>query len=427
MTVAAIDQIRLRRAVPPELRIQRGVLEQGATRFRLLVLACGLAIGPMLLASSSPWIEVRMTMNETNFRSVRIQGDGVPDAQMRPLVSACTARCVIGPDGWLIEQHIANMIRIYYLDGGDVLSWLSITGKVELPEAWKKRWSKARAHAMEGGPDTNWIFLAISPGRMPMEDIGVQLPWFAFGSGGYLREPGRRVPLLGQIIRATPGVFGFRDETETFPDELGLPKKVDLVASAKLFAKALSHESLIRVGRSPSQIRAIVNEGSGLREGALEASYRVVASTNYNGLIIPTLFTYEEFEARAGLKPGVTLTVVGRVDSIEPSAKPELVLVAGQRYSVSDNRFRHPGRLVDQISYAVTNGQIPPKDDPGLQRLFEKAVAAAPLDPVRKVHWALYVTFVALAAGPIIGLLASRRNRKRICPMVNIGQSQTKR
>ena len=101
--------------------------------------------------------------------------------------------------------------------------------------------------------------------------------------------------------------------------------------------------------------------------------------------------------------------------------------MAGQRYSVSDNRFRHPGRLVDQISYAVTNGQIPPKDDPGLQRLFEKAVAAAPLDPVRKVHWALYVTFVALAAGPIIGLLASRRNRKRICPMVNIGQSQTKR
>jgi len=50
----------------------------------------------------------------------------------------------------LIEQHIANMIRIYYLDGWDVLSWLSITGKVELPEAWKKRWSKARAHAMEG-------------------------------------------------------------------------------------------------------------------------------------------------------------------------------------------------------------------------------------------------------------------------------------
>lgn len=383
----------------------------------LLVAPCLLLIGSLIQAHGSPWIEVRVTVSQTNFPP-GLMKDGL-DSGSEPKGRGATwsVRCITGSDRWLIEQTTGNSVITSFFDGTNLLSTTKFTGKLVLPEAMLARMKKvlppSKMKSIEKEPDTNWVHLTIYPNPVPLDDLGAHLPWLAFCSGSHLRRPNHRVPLMGSIISASPGAFGFRDETKTFPDDLGLPENLRLFASAKLFAKSLTDDSLSRVGRKPAEVRAILHARSGFPDGMLVANYEVLAYTNCGGVTVPTLFTYEEFGARGRDKPSLKLAAVGRADSIQPGTEPQMILVPGQRYTVVDYRFRHPDRLVDQIQYVITNGLIPTTNDAGLRSLFDRRVAVAPRDPIKQVHFMLYIFFVALLAGPVVLLARAVRRRAR--------------
>ena len=370
------------------------------------------ALAMLASAHASPVLEVRLRVEATNFFHLRALTTNAPPARSQALASHWTARCIIRHKDWLLETVLPNAVKTDFYDGTNILQTTKITRKAEVPDATRKLLPPAVLKGIDHEPsESDWIFLTISPGDAPLESVEVQLPWLAFCSGAYLRKPGRLISLPTAITRSRPGAFGFKDHTKTFPDDLGLPRTVDFLASAELFAKAVSHESLNRFGRSIVEIRRAVSPNSGLPEGFVKATYRVTTETNVGGWIIPTSFVYEEFQPMTD-GAATIIVAVGLVDSIKESSGPTFTLSPTERYSVADYRFRHPRKVVDQIRYAITNGQVPLTSDPALRRLFEKRVAASPVDPVIKAHVGIYVVFTALVAGPVIAAAVARLRRK---------------
>lgn len=380
--------------------------------FRSALAAAAMAL--LISAHASPYLEIRLSVVQTNFGRITLDAH-TTNAVSSTLVNQWTARCMVGRGNWLIEDtYVPGILNTYFFDGTNVLQTSEITRIVELPEELKRlRPPRLGSDSAHGPSQSDWIFLTISPEEVPLDNLGSQLSWLALCSGQYLRKPGRLLPLPTALTRAYAGAFGFKDNTDTFSDELGLPRSVGMLASAKLSAMAVKHESLFRTGRSSAAIRNSISPHANFPEGFLKASYRVLTHTNFGGWIIPTSFTYEDFAPAAGGGATPILIAAGAVDSIKGSIEPTFTLSPTVRYSVADYRFRHPSKTVDQIHYAITNGQVQPTTDPALRRMFERQVAAAPFDPVIKVHYGIYVVFMALLAGPVIAAAVFRLRRKR--------------
>ena len=120
------------------------------------------------------------------------------------------------------------------------------------------------------------------------ETASLNLPWFAFCSGPYLKRPGRSVPLPAPA--ANRAAFGFRDETKVFTDSLGLPERVDLFTSKR----------------------------------QTKCEYRVQQSTNVLGWNFPSAFTVLQNEPDQFDQWHRQLTATGRVTVIRPAASPDL-------------------------------------------------------------------------------------------------------
>ena len=373
------------------------------------------ALSVALLSSghASPYLELSLRIIQTNFHYAKMLGNGTSNAAPQERVRQWSARCTVGGSDWLIQSAaVPNAVSTYFFDGTNVLQTTKITAKPKFSSELTNGVALGYISPIAWQPsESDWIYLGICPGCIPLEDIGAQLPWLALCSGTYLRRPGRVLPLPGVVTRICPGAFAFKDRTECFTDQLGLPRAVDFFASSELLPKSVKHESLFRLGKSTAAIRNAVRPRLGLPEGFLEARYRVLAHTNVAGCIIPTSFVYEEFRPAAGGGAAPALVVAGLVSSIEESSAPTFALSPTARYSVSDYRFRHPTKVVDQIHYAITNGKIPPTTDAALRRLFDKQVGTAAIDPVVKAHFGIYVVFTALLAGPVIAMAVARLRR----------------
>lgn len=68
---------------------------------------------------------------------------------------------------------------------------------------------------------------------------------------------------------------------------------------------------------------------------------------------------------------------------------------------------------MDQIRYAITNGQVPATTDPMLRGLFERQAAAAQIDPVVKARFGVFTVLTVLLAGPVIAVAAMWFRRKQ--------------
>ena len=400
----------------PGRRSLLGFAKQQRWLLRVRFIWAVAGIGLMATAHASPCVEVRLSVVQTNFRRTTL--DSSTNATPARVVHRWTARCMVDRENWLIETtFMPGLLNTYFFDGTNVLQTSQVTRQIEPPEELRslvrpRLHSGSTAKAVQSG----WSFLTISPGEIPLDDLGSQLPWLAFCSGQYLRKPDRVVPLPTALARGYAATFGFKDDTVTFSDELGLPRSVRLLASAKLSKLAVKHESLVRVGKSSSEIRNAISPHATFPDGFLKGRYQVLTHTNFGGWNIPTSFMYENFSPMRTGGVMTTLTAGAGVESIKASSEPTFTLSPTARYSVADYRFRSPAKTVDQIQYAITNGQVQPVTDPALRRVFDREVAKAPFDPVIKVHYGVYVVFVALLTGPAIAAvvfwLRHRTNRK---------------
>lgn len=353
--------------------------------------------------------DVRMIITQTNFPQFSERFTNSSAALSRSIKRASwTARCIVDGSNWQIESHFSpNAIDSYSYDGTNVLHQTKIVQRIALPDAMPIR----LLEQPEGDPniDTNdWVFLTITPGMQPLDNLGGNLPWLVFCSGPFFKYSDSAVPLPGADVRHVAGAFGFEHEVRTFPDDLGLPAACDFIASAELLEKAAVHDSLLRDGRTAADNKAALRPLVGFADGFVVGSYRVLNRTNLEGCSLPTLFTYEQFRTGFDERANLALYLRGEILSIETTQSSSPLLSNTQLYSVVDYRFRSKRGVVDDLHYGITNGVVPTINDPALQKLFAARVAVAPLDPVFKAHYGMYGVLAALLAGPVLIVLIIR-------------------
>jgi hypothetical protein len=345
------------------------------------------------------FLEVQLSVTQTNFNAAR------------QTIGRWSARCVFGTNKWLIESHfVPGQSNLYYFDGTTILKVTEIVGgnTNQLPDRVQLLLPKnLRVSAAPSSHE--WSFLAITPGEHPLDNFGANLPWLAFCSSSYIRKQARIIPLPGAVIRYIPEAFGFEDNTETFND-IGLPRKVEFLASSYLHFKARSDNSLIR-GRmlAPDDYPTLPN-------GFLRGQYSVLTHTNVDGWTIPTSFTYVQYEPDAAGRPALRLFAKGLVTSVRFAMEPALTLSTTKRYSTTDFRFRDIRKIVDEIHYSITNGQIQHISAPELQQLFQDARSAAPADPAGQARFGKYAALATFAASTgllVIGFLRVLKNQNK--------------
>lgn len=330
-------------------------------------------------------VEVRGQTTSYRYRTTQVSSNGQTlehTSLYKVITNSWSARCVFGGERWLIESgFVPNARDLHYHDGTNVYN---LTELHAMPPA------AAAAYGGRYGPGVpdieemtgaGWRFLSVTPGRVPMDHFGPTLIWLAFCSSTHLRQPGRLIPLGGEV-RHTPDAFGYRDETRTFADPLGLPETVRFFADRKLLAKSPRHPALLRSTRHENELQVALAPRVTMSDGFLRACYQVTEATNIGGLHIPLRFVFESYIEGPGREPLLNGNRTGWVVSLRECDEPRSVVSPEYLLSVTDFRFRHPTKMADSIHYTLTNGVLPPTSDPRLRSLYKKEVAEAEYDPI---------------------------------------------
>jgi hypothetical protein len=188
----------------------------------------------------------------------------------------------------------------------------------------------------------------------PLGDPIVNLAWLAFCSGPYLKRPGRLVPLPLDILHHTPDRFGYSDRSETFNDEFGLPRTVDLFTSKTLLPRSALefHKEYFTNGRYDEYDK---NLGTRVPDGILTFHYAVQQSTNVLGWTFPLRFECFQ-KGRSYIQNGDWAhRAVGTVKSIHLAEKPRGLFVSNLQQTIVDWRFRDLTNGVDAITCSPLN------------------------------------------------------------------------
>ena len=99
------------------------------------------------------------------------------------------------------------------------------------------------------------------------------------------------IPLPAALLEHCPDRFAYSDFTTTFPDELGLPRSIDLFSSSSLFLK--SHTDWDKeCGFGDRYTEWNKKTAPKIQDGVLVFHYAVLESTNVLGRNFPTKFEF---------------------------------------------------------------------------------------------------------------------------------------
>ena len=184
-------------------------------------------------------------------------------------------RCVVGTNRWMIDYRKDGGTRTYWFDGTNLVD--NMKGRTEV---------SASADGNPGRP----VRVA---DRMTF-DWSAKAYWLALCSGLCLKQPGRTLYPPDDIWKETLAAPGWKDEVETFPDALGLPKSVTLRAT----------------------------------NGQMVFQYQAHATTNAFGWTFPLEFYGVQYGKGGAEGSCVELTYKGRITGIEPASAADLAVPA---------------------------------------------------------------------------------------------------
>ena len=223
-----------------------------------------------VLAPAAQFVEVAADFEITSWRYQEETG--------LPLKNrlAYSVRCVVGTNAWLIENHARTNFSesVWFVDGNIIRQITSTQDSFSNEPGFGTLRRGLRPVSILSAPD-----------GYPGGELLLNLPWFAFCSGPYLKRPGRTVPLPTPALDRE--AFGFRDETTVFSDRFGLPRHVAFYTAQR----------------------------------QLKCEYQVQQSTNVSGWNFPTAFTVVQSEPDTLGQWNRQLTVSGRVTSVRPTKK----------------------------------------------------------------------------------------------------------
>ena len=232
-----------------------------------------------LPASAAQFVEINAIIDVTSWNYHEETGLPLKSTRSYPV------RCVAGTNTWLIEnQSRTNVVESTWFLKGKLIRLMSYISEPTSEGTTLRTFRR-------GYRPTASIIPA--PSGYPGADLPVNVPWFAFCSGTFLKQSARGAP----VPTSAPdrAAFGFTNETTFFLDSFRLPKRAAFYAT-------------------PRQLKCL---------------YEVQQSTNVSGWNFPTAFAITHNEPDRFGKWNRELVVTGRVTSIAPVsnfAAPEELL-----------------------------------------------------------------------------------------------------
>ncbi|MBL9136646.1 MAG: hypothetical protein JNK85_12290 [Verrucomicrobiales bacterium] len=304
---------------------------------------------------------------------VEFQLEGNPDARRsETLPFACT---VGGGEWWIDAKESVNGQDRWHFDGVYLYHSTRIVGWT--PEKAQNALGQ-RASVVEAGlasdASSNVTVNVWSPSNgQPLGSMAVNVPWLALASGDFLKLPDRVIPLPCDRLQNTPDRFAYTDETKTFEDQVGRPRRVELRlsrqrwhASARQFYTEMG--TLDRYGPWVEQV------AEKLEEGTPKFRYEVLTSTNFLGQTVPLEFKFRQ-EGRDFIPVGnFTVTGSGRVSDIREVEKPGTLFDPTLKITIVDWRFRDEGSRVQPLIYTTTNATVALTNNVRLQEKLRKTI-----------------------------------------------------
>jgi hypothetical protein len=226
------------------------------------------------------------------------------------------ATTVVGKKEWRIDNNYAKNAEItWFFDGTDLYYTFHSTS----PSLIDNKDQAPYILPAEASNSPSEVLVTPLPDGVPLANAGVTLPWLAFCSGNYLKRDGRIMPI--PIGLPTPDAFGYSDKTETFDDEFGLPKRVDLYTSKALYKASMINFNKKHLGGR--DVAFLENATYRTEDGILKFHYGVTASTNYLGWNFPLKFEYQIYKAWTNGNWVVDYSGKGTVTAIGDSGAPD--------------------------------------------------------------------------------------------------------
>lgn len=331
--------------------------------------------------------------------------NGVPSRRTYPFT------CIVGTNEWRIDtEFLLNGKEAWYFDGTNVYHRVQQTAEFR-PMTNFSRVGLPGYLPLEQVKSNITVEIIPSPGGHPLGNLGVNLPWLAFASGGYLKRANRVVPLPTTEVHQTPSAFGYVDQVEIFEDEIGLPKSLKLFTSQAQYKNSVTDDRLVL---SVSVQRERANPVSEQPDGILKFRYIVEETTNFFGVILPAKFGFETHDVDQKGNRQLRNAGIGRLNFVRESSRPENVLMPDLHQTFVDYRFRADNRPVDGIIYHLTNTAImAPTNDPVLWAKFERVMKRAPLEEATQTRrrWILGVLLIVFAVPPFLAVWRSLKTK----------------
>ena len=243
--------------------------------------------------------------------------------------------CVIGEDRWAITEHwMANAINRYHFDGFFVYRVTEMTRNpdLKLPTAAVPAFNPFTQNPNQMERYNARKPLVITPGAHPLGNVGVNIPWLAYGSSRYLTIKGRLIPLPICNIKHTRNAFSYRDETVLLSGAPGLPGSIRWFESNALFEQAALDPRLSDSAKFSGWSHPTTDPGK------LACEYEVLATTNRFGRTLPLEFRINSTAYYPGGKSARRSSARGTTISVKPSPPPIGPHKSGGPYQIIDLR-----------------------------------------------------------------------------------------
>lgn len=349
-----------------------------------------------------------------------------------PHIEHVTFKCIAGTNDWRVDVlRPSGAMDLWWFDGTTLYENMLVPKQsvqpIGVPPHGGNAVRDAATEAAETMSKTNFqdlgsgVHLWQSVDGCPLGGYCVNIPWLTFCSGPYLKRKARVVPLPVMDLRHAPDGFAYADKTSCFPDELGLPKSIELYASDSLFKASVNSE----VFQGKHDVNLWKRGSMGFKwdfpDGMLRFRYSVLESTNLLGWNIPVRFQWDLNVPKT--RKQVPL-VIGKAHAVRPCGPPTSVILPQLHPTVIDWRFETADKSIRGLIYKLPSPQALPTNDVLLQSLWAARLKDAhfinssklltPGSRPRPRRWIIGATFAvaALSILAIVILFSIRSSNK---------------
>jgi hypothetical protein len=312
----------------------------------------------------------------------------------------------VGTNEWRVDNDFSQNAEVKWLfDGTNVFRSDHITKQSSLSTREAAKRIGLTPVPFEEEKTNLSIQVFVTPYGHPLGNLGVNVPWLAFCSGTYLKHAGRIIPPPVSVLQHSFDAFAYSDKTETFDDEFGLPRKIDLFTSQSLFKTSATNRYLDVNPKYAAKISLPL-----FPDSLLKFHYEVTESTNFLGWHFPTRFEYYQNDYFEKGEWTMRSGGVGRVTAIRKVNKPRSLFDTQWNQTVVDLRFQNRAERLGGISYPSSNSYLAPTNDVRLQKILAAKInrlsaSSSPFTVRSRVRLAFLVFLLISIFLPLAALL----------------------